>query len=304
MARKLQFVAYDGDLIDVMPDGQYLAVDVTDRVRITSNSDLSDVWGRLNTLAQTVSAHPTSLQSVLTRELVDDTLRAINQAFALVHSKTTTLAGPMFHDTYGGPPQVTFEQYPIRWPGENPVALRIVQRFVSALFQIPHVPSNRLDAGIRDIDAGIILRPLLQLKAEIMRQYFGLETKGDISPDELDAIFRDSNLMPPLNVSRDDNADTQSDLAAEDSRALGDTSAQVPTVETREMAMNGIEVWTWVPTESHWITFAEIQRRLAVSGPTQPPAAPFPLPTDGVINSSNVDSRGRVGGNNPSLTNA
>lgn len=298
-SRPLQYKAYDGELTPIMPSGDYFAVEALDR-GVTCNESCWSVWDVLNREAQIISTQPAIQQPEITQDLIESIIGGINRSFAALHSRVGTRANQLFTSVYGGPPQYQFEDYPIRWAAENREGLTALMAFTSSIFQIPQIPSNRLDQSIMDNHAGVIAKPLFALKARIMREWFQIETLGHISPDELDAIFRNSNLMPPLRTSYDDRHDSSTTQAAEDAAALTDESAHMPTAETVVQAKAGVEVWTWVPTQGSWLTFGEIVRRYEATGPAQAPGEPFPFAEGGLISGAAPTGPGAPG--TPGLT--
>lgn len=279
-SRVIQYEPFAGtiDPRSALPDGSYLQVSRIGNDQ-TCNESCWQLWRAINEAAQRLSAMPAAGTEEITRDLVESILLNIDRIFAYGSSLVVTRANRTFHDTYGGPAMFAFNPWPIRWPGENAEALSAILKFVSAAFQTVNISSNRLDNGILDQHLWVVLRPLFVLKATIMKRWFGIECQGDISPDELDAMFRGSNLRPPLLRSLDDTSDTRATLTSEDTAALEHESAAVPTQETIEKAMTGIDVWTFQPSQAHWATFAELLRRMEEAGPSQPPVAPFPFST-------------------------
>tara|TARA_R100001530_G_scaffold42175_4_gene32124 strand:- start:336 stop:1289 length:954 start_codon:yes stop_codon:yes gene_type:complete len=277
--RPTQFEAWtetDGQIVHPMPDGDYLKVNTHGRTH-TANEACFDVWNAVNREAQMLSAAGFTLTDVVGKDLVGACLDAINRVFALATSRVVTHANRLYSSTFGGPVPYQYMTIPIRWTGESPEALKYVMKFVETLYQIPQVRSNTIDNGLPSEHASIILQPLFALKADIMKHRFQLEVKGNVSPQELDALFRGSNLMPPLGSSFDDRRDSVADLAVEDATALANESAQTPTLEISEQIRGGVDVWTWVPSNQNWDTFAELNRRFEVDGPSQPLFTPFPF---------------------------
>lgn len=286
--RPEQFEEYPGDIISPLPAGDYLQVQLLGHSH-TANEACFDVWNAINGEAQKLSAQGFAQTPVTGMDLVGNVVDAINRIFGVVNSRVVTLSNSMFSSTFGGPLPYSFEHWPIRWPAEAPDALKWVLKFVESAFQVPQVRSNMADWGVVSDHASIIMRPLYLLKANIMRTQFGMEVKGDISPSELDAIFRDSNLKPPLGSSFDDQHDTLENLAAEDAAAATDESAAVPTRETLDAMSQGQEVWTFVPSSQNWTTFGELKRRQEKDAPNQVPLAPFPFsPTNPISGSGSA----------------
>lgn len=242
------------------------------------------MWRRINAEVQKLSQNPGAQQPVLTKDLVEACLAGIDRCFTDGVQRVKSRANSIFSSVFGGPNPFAFEPFAIRWPGENEEALIYVKRFIAAAYQIPWLRSNSLDHGILEDHAAVIFKSLVQLKAEIMTRLFQIEVQGDFSASELAAIFRNTDLRPPLRESFSDNTDTAAGTAVEDARAMTDETVVRPTRDTAEAAANGVGVWTWVPTAGDWLVFGEYLRRTESDGPAQTPGAPFPFSV-GVISS-------------------
>lgn len=284
VARAAQYEAYSGATPPNpnFPDGSYMQVNLNG-VADTCNQECWELWRIANREIQTFSAIPASLTPEVTRDLVERALLAIDRVFIEVQRRVVTRANATFATTFGGPAVRQFMPYPIRWPAESQEAMEVVLRFVAALHQLPHLSSNRLDNGLTENSAGIFVRPLFMLKESIMMRFFGMEPKGRISPNELEAMFAGSDLQPPLRFSFGDRRDRAADLSAESAAALTNESAPIPTTETIDAVAAGVEVWTWQPTVENWATFGEILARLNSDGPTEIPDAPFNFAAGGPI---------------------
>lgn len=282
--RPTQFDAWtqgDGPIIKPMPDGDYLKVQ-RDGHQFTANEACFDAWNSIQREAQMLSAAGFTMTPMVTEDLVGNTIDAVNRLFTLIVTRVITRSNAIYSSVFGGPVPYELTQIPIRWTGECPEALKYVLKFVEAAYQVPQLRCNTIDNGLPSTHASIILMPLFRLKADIMRLRFRLEVKGDISPQELDAMFRNSNLRPPLRTSFDDTRDDRGDHAAEDAAAMANESADIPTTETLEQAREGVDVWTWVPSGENWATFAEVLRRMEYDGPSQPKFTPYPFSTESV----------------------
>lgn len=301
VARAPQYVAFEGPTPPNpnFPEGSYLQVN-RNGVVTTCNQEMWELWRIANGEAQTLSAIPPALTPEITRDLIERALLAIDRVFVETQRRVITRANAIFSTVFGGPAERALVPFAIRWPGESQHAMEIVLRFVAALHQLPHLSSNRLDNGITENSAGIFTRPLFTLKESIMAQYFGLEPKGRISPNELEAMFASSDLRPPLRFSFDDRRDLPADVSAEGAAALTDESAPKPTHETYALAAAGVEVWTWAPTNEDWTTFAEIIARLDHDGPSSIPDEPFPFSNS--LIGGNAGEKPPLGGLAPGLT--
>lgn len=281
-----QFEKYTGPpLGDPSPGGDFLQVKTVPH-GTTSNEGCWELWRRMNEEAQKLSLSAAAMQPIVTQDLLSACVSAINRTFVTVHYRTRTRANKLFSSTYGGPTEFAFVPSAVRWPGESPAALVMVLKWVEAIYQIPQVPSNRLDMGVLHDHAMIIARPLFDLKADLMRQYFGIEVKGEISVDELDAVFRDSKIQPPLIASLDDRRDMVADKEREDAVARTDETVKRPSRELTESISSGAEVWQWTPKSGDWLVVGEQLKRMEAAGPMSTPDQPFPFSTSVVGGSS------------------
>lgn len=300
--RVRQYEAWPGETPpDPFPSGDFLCTKRSPGYDRSANQDCWLLWDAINAEAQGISTLPGALSPVITRDLLGRVLDGINRVFAVTNSHVVSRANLMFTDTFGGPALYSYEPYAIRWPGESRLALTCVLDFVSSAFQLIHVKSNLVDNGILEEHAIVTLKPLFGLKMRLMREYFGMEPKGSISPNELTAVFRGSNVHPPLTSSFDDLRDLNADQVTEDAMALTNESAPVPDEPTMTQITSGVEVWTWVPTLANWATCGEILRRREVSNPTMTPAEPFPFASDVIRGGSDCCGESPPGGT-PGLT--
>lgn len=284
-----QYEAFSGTHNPPLPDGNYLAVSRVPNAT-TCNEALWMLWDIVSREAQTLSVSAPALQDQITKDLLEDTIRGINRCFGALSTRIVSRANRLFSSTFGGPSNFAYEPYPIRWAGESRVALMILMKYVASLFQVPQVACNRLDNGIIDVHAAVIVRPLFDLKAHLMKVYFAKEVQGEVSPDELASLFRNGNLEPPLQRSLDDRRSTGEEIAARDQAVLGDESAAVAPVVLTEGVRAGVNVWTWVPGDQDWDVFGELLERMTFAGPGQVPGEPFPFSTE-MVGSSAVSAQ-------------
>ena len=284
MARKAQYEPYSGPpLIPQMPDAEsndYLQVVVYDNTRECSNQDLWMLWDDVNQGAERIANDSAAAQPLMTEDLMRIVLKEIDDINSEISVRMASRTADLFDAPFGNPPLYRFERYPIRWPGENRFALTAVMGFVSAAHQIPNLRSRTLDHGVLQNHAIIIAKPLINLKSAIMRQWFLVEPQGAISPDELQALFRNAKHMHPvIQSSLDDRSDSAANIVTEDGTALTDESTHLPTAEALAGAELGQPVCMWVPTNADWTAFGERLRRLEDDGPIQVPPEPFPFDT-------------------------
>lgn len=278
------FKAYEGTKIPQLPAGDYLSVDPLDRGE-TANGSLWDLWDVMNQEVAKISTHPAARQPLMTKDLMETTLIAMDKIMVNISIRIQTRANKTFSRVYGDARNRKYEAYPIRWPGENRQALNIVLALVDSVFAVPQIPSNRIDNGIIDDHAALIARPIFDLKARLMREWFNIEVKGEISVDELQALFRNAKLIPPLRASIFDRRDTATDLSGEDADAKSDETGKTPTEEELLAVTSGQDVFLWRPELGDWTRFGEVLRRLENAGISQVPLEPFPF-TTGTITAS------------------
>lgn len=278
MSDKPQYKAYEGDLDPVLPGGDYIAVERLGR-DVTPNVSLVKIYNTLCEAAQRISVLPASRQPLMTMDLMKSCVSSLNQCFAEIKDHVSAHTHRMFSNTYGQSAHWAFSNVPIRWTGENTDALRMVFDFISAAHQTVFINANNLPQKMAEVHASIVLRPIFDLKARLMQEWFGIEVKGHVSVDELNAMFRNSDIAPPVRRSITDEYDRGADHEAEDAAAMGHETELVPDEAAMAAATTGVEVFTWVPTDADWAKFGERLQRLAADGPTQIPIQPAPFST-------------------------
>lgn len=284
MADISMYEAYKGQTVSPLPDGEYLQVRLPTTSE-TNNQDCWDIWKKINMEAQAISAGPFSSQSMVTRDLIDRSLKGIDKIFAMISDRIKTPINRVFSNTYGKPSSYKFVPYPIRWTGSNEDALSIVMDFCTAAYQVPHVQSNRLDKVVMSYDASILASPLFDLKSRIAGKYFQKEIQGDVDADELNALFAGGNLKPPLSRGLTGERDLP-DTNARDDASLKDESAKAPDEDKLSQALAGVDIWKWVPTKGDWAIFAQKILLLNTDGVTAPPVQPYPFTTQSVGSNS------------------
>ena len=279
-----------------LPDGTYFQVRLGSHAK-TDNLDLWGAWRRMGAEAAKLSAIDANRQPELSRELVGMGINGINRCFTDVVTRLITLANDVFSGAiHGGPMGRVFEHTPIRWPGENEAGLNVILSMASGMYQIPRMRCTSFDHGITRSAASAIMLPLFQEKGRIMRSYFRKETQGHISPDELDAVFREKDVMPPLSASVRDRHDTAATAAKEDKAAMADESAPTPTDDAMVQIKSGVEIWTWAPSEADWATFARVTDKMEREGALDQPGPQFEFSTKQIAAGSSDGGTGAATG--------
>ncbi len=277
--RTNQIEPFLGEVNREVPQGnnsQFFVVSVEDSER-TQNRSAFELFDSINSHGQGLTYSDAALQPMITKDLIEDALSRINICFAEVGTRVVTHANRLFGSVFGGPPAYQFQQWPMRWSGENLRALTISQAFVAAAYQIPRLRCNALDAGIVDNQAAVVLRPLFDIKAEIMRQHFGLEVLGEVNPDELDAMLAGIDLLRSRPGSDDQRRESGVATAARHAEAMGNESVAQPTVERSDQARQGFNPWTWRPSQPDWDVFAALLKAREITQVQDPPLIPYPF---------------------------
>lgn len=298
--RTPQIEPYTGQLGPEVPQGnssQFYTVSTNGSAQ-TQNRSCFELFDCLQMHGQALSFSDPALQPMVTKDLIEEAIKRINICFAEVANRVVTHANQLFGSTFGGPPAYQFQQWPMRWSGENLRALTICGAFCSAAYQVPRLRSNALDSGVVDNQAATIVRPLFDIKAEIMRQLFGLEVQGEVNPDEVDAMLAGVDLLRPQPGSDDKRRESLAGTQARHDAAMGNESLAQPSVEATEAARAGFNVWTWRPQASDWVAFAALLKEREMTGVQQVPLTPYPFsPTV-------VGSGMAPGGQSPSVAGA
>lgn len=277
-----QIAAWDGVEIDheVLTRGDYFKV-LVGKHAVTGNEDLFEVWRRFGRELSILSQLKATRQAVVVKELVKWELEAMDRiATDTVRRMTTTMNSVFDSELHGGPGGFRYGDTPIRWAGENSEALKVVNALAGAMYQIPRLSCNSFDRGITREAAMLILMPLYRQKVRIMTVLFGIEVAGQVHPDELDAIYRENDVRPPLGSSVRDLHDPPAVTAAEDAAAMGTQHAPTPTDDALVRAKSGKDAWVWQPSENEWAAFARIHSKMNPEGPVSQPGPAFPFSTD------------------------
>lgn len=296
--RTQQIEQFDGQPNVEVPQGndsQFFVVSVNGSER-TQNRSAFELFDCINQHGQGLSFSDAALQPMITKDLIEDALRRIDVCFAEVASRVVTHSNRLFGSVFGGPPAYQFQQWPMRWAGENMRALTIGQAFVASAYQVPRLRCNALDQGIVDNQAAVILRPLFDIKAELMKQHFGLEVLGEVNPDELDALLGGVDLLRSRPGSDDQRRESGAALQERLDGAMGPESVGQPTTERSEQAREGFNVWTWRPQAPDWDAFAAMLKAREITQVQDPPLIPYPFAGDGVVGGGGSGAVGTSGG--------
>jgi len=282
--RKGQIVAYTGSLNVEVPQGNDSKFYITDLVgsERTQNRSCSELFEVIAQHGQEISFSDAALQSEVGRSLIEDTLKRIQICFNAVSSRVVTNVNRMFGSVYGGPLPYDYIAWPLRWSGENRRALTICNSFVASCYQIPRLRCNSLDSGIPNRQAATIIRPLFDIKAEIMKQEFGLEVAGEVGPNELDALLAGAVLLSPTPGADEQRRESEAQSAARQATAMDQTSVARPTQERSEQAREGMDAWTWMPNAQDWDAFGALKDARETVSIREVPLTPFPFSTTSV----------------------
>ena len=203
----------------------------------TKNIDLITVFGAVRDSAASLSMHPQShMEGPPTRNMVEETLRALNWINERILDRTKTSSTRFFTWTHATPPLVAFCQRPVRFPLRNEYMHGIIYHLLGELVEIAENNANALHANLDPSSAQRILDPLIHCKSNILKDWFDKECAGEITLDELQTLFesvaRPGPTIVPPGLSQD----------APDGAAVAE-------------ALSGADVLQWYPSEADWTVF-------------------------------------------------
>lgn len=217
----------------------YVGPDLGDNP-ISKNADLIRVFNAARDVTQSISMSPEAMkQGAPGRRIVEEALRGINTIFEKIVDVTHTDSSRFFEWMHAIPPNLTFALAPIRYPLRQEFAADFVHYGLGTLVEIAELNRNANHAGLDPQSADVLISPLYNWKATVMKYYFDLEVSGEVSRDEMLELFN-GKYRPGPTVSPPDASAERPDPAA--------------TVE----ALSGIDVMQWFPTKEDWQNFGRL----------------------------------------------
>lgn len=221
-----------------IPDGLtgFVAARLGDNPR-TCNADLKTIFSALNDAAAALSMHPEAdREGPPLRNLVEETLRALNWILERIQDRTKTTSTAFFMWTHATPPLDTLKVRPIRFPLRSTLAHSAVYYLLGTMVETAENNASSYHSGLDPSSAHRIIAPLLHLKANIIRDWFDQEVSGEISLTELMAIFEGVSQPGPTIVPQGQ-------------------SMPLPDAQRVQEALAGVDLIQWYPSDEHWTIF-------------------------------------------------
>jgi hypothetical protein len=267
-----------GGIADELAVG-WVGPDLNDNTE-TQNRDAAYLVYMMGQFATSISMHPEAeAEGFPGKRLVSEALSAMDTFTERLVDVTHTHATKFFSFTHAVPPISQFRFTPIRYPVRNQFADDFLHYAIGTMVEIAENNRNALHQGFDPNASNILLEAMWNWKATVMKFWFDKEVAGEISSRELANLY--SGVLRPQPSYPDETADTPSDA------------------DTTE-ALQGLDVLSWVPSDSDWTKFAELhQRRYTPERAFQPEGA-RPT-TEDVAHESATNADGTISTDGPSV---
>jgi hypothetical protein len=217
---------------------EFVGPDLNDNPK-TKNQDIKTIFTAIMTTAASISMAPeANKEGPPGRNIVEETLRALNFIFERVLDRTKTLSTGTFEWCHATPPYEYLMLRPVRYPLRQTFADQVVHYLLGTLVETAEMNRNANHSMLDPNTANRILAPLYHLKSLIAKDYFDVEVSGEISLEEMIAMMVGLKKVGPVIVPAG-----QSQVLAD----AGDVAE----------ALSGIDLIQWYPNQQHWTTFGE-----------------------------------------------
>ena len=207
---------------------------------ITKNADIISIFNAVRNVTASISMSPEGMkQGYPGRRIVEESLRGMNTILEKIVDVTHTDATRFFEWMHAIPPNLTFPLAPIRFPLRQEFATQFVHYGLGLLVEVAELNRNANHAGLDPQSADVLVAPLYNWKATVMKYYFDLEVAGEISRQEMQELF-DGKYRPGPTVSPPDD------------------SAERPDATALSEKMSGIDVVQWYPSDADWSNFGRL----------------------------------------------
>jgi hypothetical protein len=206
----------------------------------TMNGDMVMIFRELSRVTQSISMAPEAMkEGAPGRRIVEEALRGMNTVLEKIVDVTHTDATRFFEWMHAIPPNMVFPLVPIRFPLRQEFANQFVHYGLGLLVEVAELNRNANHAGLDPQSADVLIAPLYNWKANVLKYYFDLEVAGEISRQEMNELFN-GKYRPGPTVSR------------------ADDSAERPDPDAVNEAMSGIDVVQFFPSLQDWANFGRL----------------------------------------------
>jgi len=205
----------------------------------TKNQDIKTIFTSVMTTAASISMSPeANKEGPPGRNIVEETLRALNFLFERVLDRTQTLSTSTFEWCHATPPYEDLHLRPVRYPLRQTFADQVVHYLLGTLVETAEMNRNANHSSLDPNTAERIMAPMYHLKALIAKDYFDKEVSGEISLQEMIVLMTGVKKVGPTIVPS------------------GESQELVDNAELTD-ALSGIDLLQWYPNQQEWTTFGE-----------------------------------------------
>lgn len=217
---------------------EFVGPDLGDNPR-TKNQDIKTIFTSVMTTAASISMAPeANKEGPPGRNIVEETLRALNFIFERILDRTQTLSTGTFEWCHATPPYEYLMLRPVRYPLRQTFADQVVHYLLGTLVEIAEMNRNANHSSLDPNTAERMMAPLYHLKSLIAKDYFDVEVANEISLQEMIQIMTGVKKVGPVIVP---SGESQNLASAEDVASV----------------MSGIDLLQWYPNQQNWVTFGE-----------------------------------------------
>lgn len=228
----------NGGIVGALDD--FVAPSLGDNPR-TKNIDIVAIFNAVRDSAAALSMHPfANMEGPPTRNVIEETLRALNWCMERIMDRTKTTSSGFFNWTHATPPYEAFAIRPIRFPLRSTYMNEVIYFMLGTQTELAEVNANALHSGLDPSSSHRLLSPLFHLKSNIVKDWFDQEVEGEITMTELNEIFSGIARPGPNIVPAGE-------------------SQTAPAATAVEGVMSGVDLIQWYPAEEHWAIFAKKQ---------------------------------------------
>lgn len=218
----------------------WVGPDLNDNTQ-TTNRDIQNLVYMLCQIATAISMNPEAdAQGFPGRRIMEDALKAMATFVERVVDVTHTHSTKFFAFTHAVPPVSQFKVTPIRYPVRSQFADDFLHYAIGTIVELAESNRNAVHQGLDPNAANIILEALWNWKATVMKYWFDKEVAGEISSAELAELYSNISRLQP---------------------SYPDVTAETPSDAAVSVALTGLDVLAWMPTEADWTKFADLQQR-------------------------------------------
>lgn len=218
--------------------GEYVGPDLTDNTK-TRNRDMKYIFEVIRDCAASLSMRPCAdAEGPPDYNTMEEVLKALNWFFERVLDRTIVLSSSSFEFTHAVPPTEYFMLRPIHYPLRNQFMDAVIFYMLGTMVEIAEANRNCNHSNLDPSTAVRVLAPCAHLKKNILKDFFDLEVRGEVTVEELEKMFKGIQQPGPVIVPAGE-------------------SAIRPGMGESEGAREGINLFQWYPQANDWDVFGK-----------------------------------------------